>query len=84
MKQQINKERVVIYILCFILLVIGIFLFLGFKDAHQCLGNPFLYGADKISNEKTGDIHCVCSFASAEFAPFHFNNESLEIMDAFP
>ena len=73
-----KKERVIIYILCFLLLLIGLYLFLGLKDAKQCLGNPFLYGANKITNEDTGKIYCSCSFESFDYAPFYFNEDSID------
>ena len=76
-------ERKIILILCFILLLVGFFLFLGINDAKECVGNPFVYGANEIVNEKTGSIYCACSFASPDYARFYFDNDSIGVIDTF-
>lgn len=75
-----NKERIIIYILCFLLLLMGLFLFLGLKDAKQCLGNPFIYGANKMINKDTGSIYSSCSFESFDYAPFYFDNKEIKVL----
>ncbi len=77
---KISKERLIIYILCFLLLTVGFLITLGFKEAKQCMGNPFTYGADKIETKETGDLHCICSFSSPDYAPFRFNKEEVKTM----
>ena len=74
-----KKEKIIMYMICFLFLLMGFFLFLGLKDAKQCLGNPFIYGANKITNEDTGDLYCSCSFGSFEYAPFSFDKDSIDI-----
>ncbi len=74
-----KKERLVIYILCFALLLAGLFLVLGFRDGQRCVGNPFIYGANKITNRDTGNIDCLCSFGSPKYSPFYFDNNSIGI-----
>lgn len=81
---KISKERLIIYILCFLLLTVGFLITLGFKDAKQCMGNPFTYGADKIESKATGNLHCTCSFASPDYAPFYFNNEEVRTISDLP
>ncbi len=73
-------ERVVIYILCFLFLIIGLSLALGLKDSKECLGNPLIYGANKISTPETGDLFCTCSFSSPDYAPFYFNEEKVSTL----
>ena len=51
---------------------------LGMKDAQQCLSNPFVFGANKITNYDTGGIRCTCSFQSPFYARFSFDTESVE------
>lgn len=81
---KISKERLIIYILCFLFLLVGFFVTLGFKDAKQCLGNPFTYGANEIENEETGDLSCTCYFESQNYAPFYFNNKEVEVLRNLP
>ena len=78
---MMSKERKIIFILCFLLLLVGFFLFLGLKDAQECMGNPFTYGAREIVNEKTGSIHCTCTFGSPNYAKFYFNEEVIEVIE---
>ncbi len=61
----------------------GFFLALGFKDANQCLGNPFIYGANELESEVTGKLYCTCYFGSPEYAPFYFNNEEVAVLTDF-
>ncbi len=79
--KKIKKEIIIIYILCFLLLFAGLFLALGMRNAKQCLGNPFLYGVNKITNEDTGNLYCNCYFESFDYAPFSFDRDSLHIGD---
>ncbi len=76
-----KKERLVIYILCFALLLAGLFLVLGFRDGQRCVGNPFIYGANKIANRDTGSVFCSCSFNHPEYAPFYFDNDSIGLFE---
>ena len=66
--------------MCFLFLLVGFSLVFGFKDYKQCSGNPFIYGANEIINENTGNLYCSCSFGSPEYAPFYFDNDSVEII----
>ena len=75
-----KTERKIILILCFLLLLTGFFLALGFKDGKDCMGNPFIYGANKITNEDTGNLYCTCSFANFGYMNFYFNNEEVEVL----
>jgi len=77
---KMNKEKAIIIILCFLLLFIGLFLTLGFKDGKDCMSNPFIYGANKITNNDTGNLYCTCSFASFEYFNFYFDNEEVEVL----
>lgn len=77
---KISKERLIIFILCFLFLVMGFCITLGFKDAKQCLGNPFVYGANEIENKETGDLYCTCYFENLKYAPFYFNNEEINVL----
>ncbi len=79
--KDISIERKVIFFLCFLLLLVGFFIFLGLKDAQECLGNPFTYGAREIVNEKTGNIYCTCSFGSPNYARFYFNEEIVGVIE---
>ncbi len=58
----------------------GFFLFMGMKDAQACVGNPFIYGANKITNEDTGDIYCSCSFWSQRYSRFYFDEDSIGVI----
>lgn len=78
------SPRIIIYVLCFLLLAAGFLVTLGFKEAKQCMGNPFTYGADKLESEKTGDLHCTCSFSSPDYAPFYFDNEEVKTISSLP
>ncbi len=77
---SIKKERLIVWILCFLFLFVGLFFILGSRDARECVGNPFIYGASKITNEDTGTLLCTCSFGSPDYANFYFDEDSLEIM----
>jgi len=77
--KNMKKDRLVIWILCFLFIIMGFFMLLGLKDAEQCLANPFVYGAESITSDKTGNVHCSCNFESPNYAPFYFDNDSLEI-----
>ncbi len=79
-----NKERIVIFILCFLLLLIGFLLTLGFKDSKECIGNPFIYGISKLETLDTGNIYCTCSFSSPGYAPFYFNNKEVNVLTSNP
>ncbi len=75
--KKMKTERLVIYILCFALLLAGLFLVLGIKDGQKCIGNPFIYGVNKMTSIETGDISCICNFGSPRYAPFYFDNDSI-------
>ncbi len=77
--KSMNRERLIIWVMCFLFVIIGFCLLLGMKDAKQCLGNPFIYGASNIVNDRTGDVYCSCSFTSPNYAGFYFDKDSLEI-----
>ena len=77
--KKMKRERLIIWVMCFLFIIMGFCLLLGMKDAQQCLGNPFIYGANNIVNDDTGDISCSCSFTSPNYAGFNFNKDSLEI-----
>ena len=77
---KMKKERMIIWIMCLLFLLMGFFLFLGFKEAQECVGNPFIYGANKITNEDSGNLYCSCSFGSPRYSPFYFDNEYLEVI----
>ncbi len=79
--KNMKRDRLIIWIMCFLFLLMGFFLVSGMDDAKECLGNPFIYGARNIINEETGNLHCSCTFESHNYAPFYFNNESLEIRE---
>ncbi len=76
---KMKKERLIIYFLCFALLLVGLFLVLGFKDGQRCIGNPFIYGANKITNRDTGNLYCSCSFGNPNYTPFYFDNNSIGV-----
>ena len=69
--------------MCFLFLLMGFFLALGFKDSNQCLGNPFIYGVNKLESEVTGELYCTCYFESPNYAPFYFNNEEVAVLTDF-
>lgn len=71
----------IIYIMIFLFLIIGISLIFGFKDANQCLNNPLIYGANKLENQDTGSLTCICNFNSPEYASFYFNSEDVGILN---
>ena len=75
-----KRERIIIYILCFILLLAGFLITMGFKDAKQCLGNPFIYGINQLENKDTGNLYCTCNFQNQEYAPFSFNNKEVAVI----
>ncbi len=81
MKEKMSKERIIISVMCLLFLIMGFSLLLGFRDAQECMGNPFVYGANKIvtDNKDTGGLYCSCSFGSYKYAGFDFNEDSLDI-----
>ena len=77
---KINKE-ILFYIMLVLFFVMAIFMFLGLKDAKQCLDNPFKYGAEKLVNEDTKNLHCNCYFGNTEYAPFYFTEEEIGVLN---
>lgn len=72
------KDRTIIFMMCFLFLILGFVIFFSSKEANECMGNPFTYGANKITGDATGGIRCTCSFDSIDYANFYFDEEVVE------
>lgn len=72
------KDRTIIWIMCFLFLIMGFIIFFSSKEANECMGNPLTYGADKITDEVNGGVSCICSFGSPNYANFYFDEEVVE------
>lgn len=83
LKKNIKILGLAIGIMILIFLFVIAFLFLGLNQAKQCMGNPFTYGAKNIVNDDTGSLYCVCNFESPDYAPFYFNNATIDTLDAY-
>ncbi len=83
-KQKINKqEKILMWTIALLVLgylIIGYLVFWGFNDYKQCSGNPFTYGAEKISSYETGDLFCTCTFSNPHYAPFYFDSEEVAVL----
>ena len=65
-------------IIFFLLLSIFFLVFMNL-DGQECLSNPFIYGAREAQNQESGGLMCRCNFENPNYAPFYFNESSLEI-----
>lgn len=78
-----KREKTLVWTLALLILgylLIGYVGFFGFKDYKACSGNPFTYGAEKISSDATGDLFCTCTFSNPKYAPFYFNEEEVAVL----
>ena len=60
--------------------LMAISMYLGLKDAQQCLENPLKHGAEKAVSDATGEIHCNCYFENPKYAPFYFTREKMGVV----
>lgn len=79
-KITINWMKVVLGFLMGLFVLILLFMVLGFRDGSKCLANPFIYGANKITSDETGEIRCVCSMDNPRYAPFYFNKDEVSLL----
>lgn len=52
---------------------------MGLKESKECLGNPFIYGANKIENANTGALTCNCFFSNPRYVPFMFDHNNVSV-----
>ena len=76
---EINKRYLDIGLGVILLLLIVQFYFL-FNSTNDCLANPFVYGAQKITNENS-NILCSCNIIEpgVPYAPFTFDKKSIQV-----
>ena len=71
-----DKFNEIALIVLAITLIITIMIFVfGLKDGNQCLKNPFVYGAEKLSKEPQGDLLCSCGFFNPGYETFFFDKD---------
>lgn len=72
-------KTIVIWFLILMTFIVLLLTYLSFNDGQKCVSNPFVYGADKLSSEETGNLFCSCSFSNPNYAPFYFNKENVSL-----
>jgi hypothetical protein len=70
------NEIALIVLAVALVVVIMIFVF-GLRDGNQCLENPFVYGAEELSEEPQGDLLCSCGFFNPGYESFFFDKDGL-------
>ena len=75
---DLNKTLNITLILL-VLIVIGIFL-LARSDGQECISNPLVYGANKLSSEETGTFSCLCSFSNAGYEDVYFDDKNISTL----
>jgi len=69
-----DKFNEIALIVISITLVVTIMIFVfAFKDGNNCVSNPFIYGAEKVSKDPQGDLLCSCGFLDPKYKPFFFD-----------
>ncbi len=75
MNQKINNLLTYTIILM-VLFAIIILIFSG-REGNECMNNPFIYGAEKVSKTDAESIMCSCSFPNSKYEPFSFNEDGI-------
>ncbi len=75
MNQKINKLLTYAIILMVFLAII-ILIYSG-REGNKCMNNPFVYGAEKVTETDAEGISCVCSFINKEYETIYFNEEGM-------
>ncbi len=63
-----------------VLLLLVVQFFLLYNSTNECLANPFIYGAQKITHEDN-NVLCSCTIIDSKtpYAPFTFDKDSIEV-----
>jgi len=64
------------------LVVLGILIFKMIKENSKCVGNPFIYGAQKTA-EQGLEVMCSCIPLDPKYVGFHFDKNGLVIQKNF-
>jgi hypothetical protein len=73
--------KLILGILIVLCLAGFLFIMIGNNEGQKCLKNPLLYGANKMTNEDTGNLLCTCSLENPRYAQFYFNNEEVNVLE---
>jgi|TARA_Y100000310_G_scaffold97876_1_gene95543 hypothetical protein len=78
---MIKRKYIDIALGIIFIILLGQFFLLN-QQAGQCLANPFVYGADKITNENN-NILCSCNIIDPDipYAPFSFDKNNIEVQE---
>lgn len=79
MAKPFNFWKYMTYVLTIGIFVTIAILVFAVDDGNACLANPFLYGADKISDEQTKGVSCTCNFQNPNYASFVFNKDNISV-----
>jgi len=74
-----NWFKIFLFILLIAAFIGLVSILIGLKESKECLGNPFVYGANKIENYETGILTCTCFFSNPKYAPFIFDNTNITV-----
>ncbi len=70
----------VCFIIC--LIILGFLIFKLMRENSECVGNPFIYGAQKTA-EQGLEVTCSCIPLDPKYAGFNFDKNSLVIQQNF-
>lgn len=54
-----------------------IILIVSGREGNKCMNNPFIFGAEKVSETDAEGITCACSFTNQKYERFYFNEEGI-------
>lgn len=74
---EINKILIIVLILNIIL--IGIIAFFMQGAVNKCLGDPLLYGAEKLSKLNNAEFSCSCSLNKPNSPLIFFDSKNMSV-----
>ncbi len=79
-----NIWKALTYTLFFGVVALTLIFSFAMKDGMSCIGNPLVYGAEKLTTEETGGLLCSCSLNNPKFASFNFDAEGIRSDKTIP
>ncbi len=77
MKINEKTNKLLTYVIILAVFFTIIILMASGREGNKCMSNPFVYGAEKLSETDTGKVICSCSFPNSNYEPFSFNEKGI-------
>ena len=76
---NLTSNRVLISVLIFNIILIGFVAFFMNRAIDECLGDPLLYGAEKLSKLNNAEFSCSCSLNKPNSPLIFFDSKNMSV-----